>query len=253
MRALVRRPSSRLADGEVTHISRQPVDLRLATLQWEIYVGLLQQHGWDIVEVAPADEHPDSVFIEDTVVMFDTTAVITNPGAASRQGEIDGVRATVESLGLSIASITTPGRLDGGDVLKVGRTCYVGSSARTNGEAIRQLRQLFSPAGWDVVAVPLSKVLHLKSAITALPDGTIIGWPDALDSTAMFPRFLAMPEESGAHVVDLGDGNLLISADAVDSQSLLQRLGYRTVAVDIGEFVKLEGCVTCLSVRMRAT
>ena len=97
----------------------------------------------------------------------------------------------------------------------------------------------------------LSKVLHLKSAVTALPDGTIIGWADALDDPAIFPGFIPMPEESGAHVVHLDDSTLLVAKDAPRSIVLLEDLGYRTVAVDISEFVKLEGCVTCLSVRLR--
>ena len=99
--------------------------------------------------------------------------------------------------------------------------------------------------------MPITKVLHLKSAVTALPDGTVIGYEPLVDDTRVFDRFRPVPEESGAHVVDLGDGRLLMAADAPRSAELFRDLGYDPVLVDIGEFQKLEGCVTCLSVRLR--
>jgi dimethylargininase len=99
--------------------------------------------------------------------------------------------------------------------------------------------------------VPLHKVLHLKSAVTALPDGSILGYPPAVDDPAFFPRFVPVPEESGAHVVLLGEGKLLMAADCPTTAAQLADLGYEPVTVDISEFQKLEGCVTCLSVRLR--
>jgi dimethylargininase len=251
--ALVRRPVARLAEGIVTHIDRSPVDLALAIRQWDVYVDTLRSIGWDIVEVPPAPDCPDSVFVEDTVVMYRNVAVICRPGADERKPEVLDVEKVVEGLGCSINRIRPPGTLDGGDVLKVGDTVYVGRGGRTNGEGIRQLRSILEPVGATVVAVPLSKVLHLKSAVTALPDGTVIGYPPAIDDPAVFDRFLAVPEESGAHVVLLGDAKLLLAADAPRSAQMFRDLGYEPVEVDISEFVKLEGCVTCLSVRVRPT
>lgn len=251
-RALIRRPGPRLADGIVTHIDRTPVDGKLALRQWQEYVGALESAGWDLIEVPPADDCPDAVFVEDTVVMYRNVAVITRPGADSRQPEITDVEKLLSSLGFSMNHIDAPGTLDGGDVLKIGDTTYVGRGGRTNGEGIRQLRAILSPLGATVVAVPLSKVLHLKSAVTALPDGTVIGYPPLVDDPALFPRFLAVPEESGAHVVLVGEGKLLMAADAPRSAELFADLGYEPICVDIGEFEKLEGCVTCLSVRLRS-
>jgi dimethylargininase len=249
--ALVRRPSPRLAEGIVTHIERTPVDLQLAEQQWSAYAGALVANGWDLVEVPPAADCPDSVFVEDAVVVFRGVAVITRPGAPSRQPEVHDVEKTVESLGCSLNRITAPGTLDGGDVLKVGDTVYVGQGGRTNGEGIRQLRRILTPLGARVVGVPVQKVLHLKSAVTALPDGTIIGYPPLVDDPAIFPRFLPVPEESGAHVVVLGGDRVLLAADCPRSADLLAGLGYEPVPVDISEYQKLEGCVTCLSVRLR--
>ena len=249
--ALIRLPASNLAEGEITHIERSPIDADLADQQWDAYADALTANGWTTVEVHPAPDMADSVFVEDAVVMFGRTAVLTSPGAESRRGEIDDVERSVRELGLRIERITLPGTLDGGDVLKVGTTVYVGRGGRTNAEGIRQLRAIVSLLGYTVVAVPITKVLHLKSAVTALPDGTVIGYPPLVDDPSIFARFLAMPEEGGAHVVELAPDTVLMAASAPQSAQLIRELGYTVVTVDISEFEKLEGCVTCLSVRVR--
>ncbi|MEV6016767.1 MULTISPECIES: dimethylargininase [unclassified Streptomyces] len=250
-KALVRRPGPRLAEGLVTHVERTAVDVDLAAEQWEAYTEALRTHGWETVEVDPADDCPDSVFVEDAVVVFRNVALITRPGAETRRAETPGVEEAVARLGCSVNWIWDPGTLDGGDVLKVGDTIYVGRGGRTNAAGVQQLRAVFEPLGARVVAVPVSKVLHLKSAVTALPDGTVIGHEPLVDTPSLFPRFLAVPEESGAHVVLLGGGKVLMAASAPKTAELLADLGHEPVVVDIGEFEKLEGCVTCLSVRLR--
>ncbi|QEU89550.1 dimethylargininase [Streptomyces viridosporus] len=250
-KALIRRPSPRLAEGLVTHIEREGVDVDRATEQWEAYGAALRTHGWETVEVAPADDCPDSVFVEDTVVMYRNVALIARPGAESRRGETTGVEEAVASLGCSVSWVREPGTLDGGDVLKIGDTVYVGRGGRTNAAGVQQVRAAFEPLGARVVAVPVAKVLHLKSAVTALPDGTVVGHLPNVDAPSLFPRFLPVPEESGAHVVLLGGDKLLMASSAPKTAELLSDLGHEPVLVDIGEFEKLEGCVTCLSVRLR--
>jgi dimethylargininase len=249
--ALVRQPSPLLAEGLVTYIERQPLDYPLARHQWESYVAALRDSGWRIRDVPAADDCPDSVFVEDTMVMFGDLAVITNPGAPTRQPEIDVMPDLLGSLEIKFARIEPPGTLDGGDVLKVGTDVYVGCGGRTNADGIRQLRRLLEPRGYAPIAVPVAKVLHLKSAVTALPDGTVIGYLPLVDDTRVFPRFRPMPEESGSHVVVLDQDRVLMAADCPQSVKLIESLGYDVVTVDIGEFQKLEGCVTCLSVRLR--
>lgn len=249
--ALVRPPAASLAEGEITHIERHPIDLDLANTQWDNYVATLANAGWEIVEVPVAPGQPDSVFIEDTMVIFDNTAVIASPGAASRVGEIAGAEQVAAGLGLDIRRIELPGTLDGGDVLKVGRTVFVGRGGRTNAEGIRQLRALVGTLGFTVIAVPLTKALHLKSAVTALPDGTIIGYLPIVDDPSIFGRFLAVPEAEGVAVVVLTEDTVLMSSSAPQSIALIEDLGYRVITVEISEFEKLEGCVTCLSVRVR--
>jgi dimethylargininase len=249
--ALVRAPAANLADGLVTHIRRKKVDLEKANQQWDSYVETLNACGWQTVEVDPRDDLADSVFVEDTVVVLGKTAVITSPGAEARAEEIHATEKAVRELGLKIERISQPGTLDGGDVLKVGGTVYVGRGGRTNGEGIRQFREIASKLGYTVVAVPVTKALHLKTAVTALPDGTIIGYAPLVDNTEIFPRFQPVPEAQGTAVVVLAPDLLLLSSAAPKTAVLLQDLGYNVVTVDISEFEKLEGCVTCLSVRIR--
>lgn len=251
MRALVRRPGRRLAEGLVTHIERTTIDVDLALRQWHGYVEALHQNGWDLIEVPAADDCPDAAFIEDTMVAYRDLAVVALPGAPSRRPETADVARTLAGLSYEIARIEPPGTIDGGDVLKVGTTVYVGLGGRTNAAGITQLAAHLEPKGATVVSVPCTKVLHLKSAVTALPDGTVVGWPPAVDDPTLFPRFMPTPEESGAHVVLLGEGRLLIADDCPASAELYRSMGYDPVEVDIGEFQKLEGCVTCLSVRLR--
>ncbi len=244
---LIRRPSSRLAEGIVTHISRAPVDAALARTQHAAYADALAASGWTVRRAPDAEDCPDSVFIEDTVVICADLAVLTRPGAPARRPEVAGVAAVVESLGLRTARIEAPGTLDGGDVLQAGHTVYVGRGGRTNGEGIRQLRALLAPLGRTVVAVPLGRVLHLKSAVTALPDGTFLLLPELVPA-GLFPAVRPVREESGSHVVPLGGDRVLIAASAPGTAELLDDLGFTPVIVDISEFEKLEGCVTCLSV-----
>ena len=150
------------------------------------------------------------------------------------------------AAGYRVRHITDPGTLDGGDVLKVGSTVYVGLTGRTNAAAADQLAAFLGPLGATVVPVPTTKVLHLKSAVTALPDGRVIGYPPLVDDPAAFGEFVAVPEEAGAHVVLLGpdrDGaeRLLMAAGAPRTAARFTELGYRPVLVDISRVREARG------------
>jgi dimethylargininase len=237
-----------MAGGIITHIDRTPVDVDLAFEQHAGYVRALAGAGWAIHEVEPADELPDSAFVEDAVVVCDGLAVLTRPGAPERRREVAGAERAARELDLEIAHIEAPGTLDGGDVLQVGTTVYVGRGGRTNGEGIRQLRGHLGTRGRTVVPVPLKAVLHLKSALTALPDGTIIAHDAGLVDASALPAPRPVPEEGGAHVVLLGGSRVLMAASAPRSAELFDDLGVAPQVVDISEFERMEGCVTCLSV-----
>ncbi len=180
--------------------------------------------------------------------MFGDLAVLARPGAIQRRAEVAGVQEAVRALGLEVARIEEPGTLDGGDILQVGRTVYVGRGGRTNAEGIRQLRRHAATRGRVVVPVRLHRVLHLKSAVTALPDGTFIASDRSLFDPAPFPTMRLVPEEAGSHVILVGDGTIVMAASGPRSAAMFDDLGFDVITVDIGEFEKREGCVTCLSV-----
>lgn len=250
-RALVRRPGPRLSEGLLTHLERSPVDVDLARSQWEAYVAALHDEGWETVEVPPADDCPDAVFVEDTVVMYADLAVIARPGAPERRPETAATEEVLAGLGYRIARIEPPGTLDGGDVLKHGARVWVGLGGRTNDQGRAQLAHHLAPLGAVVTGVPVAKVLHLKSAVTALPDGTVVGYPPLVDDPSVWATFQPVPEEAGSHVVLLDGRTVLMSSSAPESAAAFRTRGLDVVAVDISEFEKLEGCVTCLSVRLR--
>jgi dimethylargininase len=250
--ALVREPSARLAEGLVTHISRTPVNVDVARRQHEEYVATLRRAGWEVRYVPPAEDCPDSVFVEDTVVVCGSLAVLARPGAPERRPEVAGTEQVVRELGLRVARIEEPGMLDGGDVLQVGTTVYVGLGGRTNAEGIRQLGKLLASEGREVVDVPLGLVLHLKSAVTKLPDDSLMALPWLVDTTRL-PAFRAVDERPGCHLVLLGDDRVLIAASAPRTTALLEREGLTPIVVDVSEFEKLEASVTCLSVLIPAT
>ena len=245
--ALVREPTDDLADGIVTHIERRPVDVDLARSQHAAYCEALKGAGWQLEYVEPAPGLPDAVFVEDTVVVVGSTAVITRSGAPERRPETKGTERVVRDLGLDVTRLGGEATLDGGDVLQVGSTVYVGRGGRTNAEGIRQLREVVQPLGRVVVPVRLRNVLHLKSAATALPDGTLLALPELVED-GVFPTWRPIAEEEGCHVVVLGQDEVLISASAPRTAESLADLGFGVRVVDVSEFEKLEGCVTCLSV-----
>lgn len=171
--------------------------------------------------------------------------------ADERKPETAATEETLAGLGYRIAHIEAPGTLDGGDVLKHDRTVWVGIGGRTNEAGLAQLAAHLTPLGARVVGVPVALVLHLKSAVAALPDGTVVGFEPLVDDPAAWDAFLPVPEEGGSHVVVLDESTVLMSTSAPLSKALFEERGLRVVAVDISEFEKLEGCVTCLSVRLR--
>lgn len=247
--AFVRVPAANLDEAELTFVERAPVDGELAAEQWEAYVSLLEQYDWETHEIAAADTLADSAFAEDPVVLLDDVAILARSGASSRRAELPGVRAAVEQAGFVVEQLEAPATLDGGDVLVVGDTVYVGASTRTNGAGIRALRRIAGGLGYRVVAVPVRGALHLRTVATALPDGTVLAWADAFDEPALLGRVVPVPEPLGASVLPLDGETVLVSDAAPKTAALVEGLGYVVETLDISEFEKLEGGVTCLSAR----
>jgi dimethylargininase len=223
------------------------VDVATARQQHDAYLALLASHNLDIIHAPDADGHPDGLFVEDALVMVDDLAIITRPGAPSRRGEIDSMRLLVEQLGLRHAAIIEPGTLDGGDVLVTDRHVFIGQSSRTNDLAIAQFASLVDR---PVVGVPVTRCLHLKSAITALPDGSLIAVDEWVDTTIFADLGYIVriaPDDTGGDVLFVGSTVILpLSAEA--TAQALRSWGFTVQHIDVGELQKIEAGVTCMSV-----
>jgi dimethylargininase len=252
MLALVREVSPALERCELTHLMRSPIDAARAARQHGDYTQALQALGCTLEWLPLLADHPDSVFVEDTAVVLDPLAVVTRPGASSRRGETPSMAAALERH-RRVAHIREPGLLDGGDVLHIGRTLYVGASARTNADGIAQLAQLLSPHGHRVQAAALRGCLHLKSAVSFIPPHTLLVNPAWVDP-ALFGelRVVAVDEEEpyAANTLTVG-GTTLISAEYPRTRRRLEGAGIRTHAVDVSELHKAEGGLTCMSVLLQ--
>ena len=243
--ALVRRPGPRLADGLVTHIERTAVDPDRAREQHAAYRAALVDAGWHVHDVEPADDLPDAAFVEDAAVFLGDRAVLTRPGDPSRRGEVASVAAALDRLGIAPGELAE-GTLDGGDVLQAGGRLFVGRSTRTDDAGIRALSEA---AGREAIAVPVSGCLHLKTAATALPDGTIVANLDCVDAAAFGPLpVVGTPEPLGANVLAVSAECVVVPASAPRTAQLVRERGFDVVALDISEFEAVEAGLTCLSV-----
>jgi dimethylargininase len=249
MLALVREVSPQLAQCELTRLERDAIDAPRAICQHRDYTRVLQALGCALEWLPPLPQHPDGVFVEDTAVVLPEIAVITRPGAASRRGETPTV---AQALGqhTPVAAIAEPGCLDGGDVLRIGRTLHVGASGRTNEAGIEQLARLLGPHGYRVEKVPVAGCLHLKTACSLVaPDVLLVnpGWvePAAFGSW----RVIAVDEREpqAANTLTVGD-TTLVSAAYPHTRRRLEAAGIRTRSVDVSELHKAEGGLTCMSV-----
>jgi dimethylargininase len=248
MRAIVRQPSEALCRCELTFREREPIDLQRAAEQHRAYVTALESRGV-VVEVIPASaELPDGVFVEDTALVLDECAIVTRPGADSRLPETAAIADALRPH-RPLLAIEAPGTLEGGDILRVGRTLFVGQTLRTNGDGIRQLGEAARPHGYDVVAVPLTGCLHLKSAVTFAGSETLVVNPEWID-VGLFARYQCVPvaveEPYGANVLLVGDV-VHVAASAPRTRRKLDALGFQTLELDTSEFEKAEGALTCLS------
>ena len=246
--AVTRGVSPAIERCELVHLARHPIDVAAAGRQHRIYEEALAALGCR-VEQLPADaELADSVFVEDAAVVLDEVAVITRPGAPSRRPETVAIaRALVPYRPL--VHVESPGTIDGGDVLRIGRTLYVGLSRRSNQAAIDQLGAALAPYGYEVRGVAVNGCLHLKSAVTAIADHTVLVDPEWVDP-AIFSGMRAIaidPAERGAaNALRIGE-RVIHPASFPATRRRLQAAGVDVLAVDVSELQKAEGAVTCCS------
>ncbi len=246
--ALVRGVSPAMNRCELTHREREPIDIQRAEAQHRQYVAALTDLGCRVHELSVEPDLPDSVFVEDTAVIVGDAVVITRPGAASRRPEVESIRAFLSHY-LEILRMEPPATLDGGDVLRVGRTLYVGASGRTNSAGIAQLRALVAARGYDVVSVAVAGCLHLKSAVTEVADGILLANRKHIDVNA-FARGewvdVDLREPDAANGLRVGD-EVLFPAAHPRTAERLRHLGVFVRIVDVSELAKAEGAVTCCS------
>jgi dimethylargininase len=247
--ALVRAPADTLTRCELSYLERVPIDLALARQQHEAYVRALVELGARIEWLPHLSEQPDGVFVEDTAVVVPEIAVLTRPGVESRRDEVSSVAAALARHG-STTTIAAPGTLEGGDVVRVGRALFVGTSARSNAAGVAQLAAALAPFGYTVRAVAMHDCLHLKSAATFIPPDVLLANPAWVDPAAFaVARVIEVaPEEAfGANTVTIA-GTTLVSADFPKTRSRLGEAGVRTRALRVSELHKAEAALSCLSI-----
>lgn len=243
--ALVREPGEELSRGLTTAGLGRP-DPSRALEQHRAYRNALREAGLEVVVLPPDPQHPDGCFVEDAAVVLDEVAVVTRPGHLSRRGEVEAV---AESLARyrPLERIRAPGRLDGGDVLRCGDHLWIGRSTRTNREGAGQLAEIAAARGYTTSEVPVDAGLHLKTGVTDLGDGRLIATA-ALAGRFPSSEVVTVPDEEAyaANCLRVRD-RLLIPDGCPRVRRALEALGYQVVVVEMSEFRKMDGGLTCLS------
>jgi len=248
-RAVTRKPCSHFAEGITTAHLGEP-DLELALEQHRDYIHALKSCGLEVSELEADENFPDSCFVEDTVVIADEVAVITNPGAESRKGEIHSMIPVLEKF-RKVGFIQSPGTLEGGDVMQVEKHFYIGLTARTNEEGAHQLGAILASFGYSYSLIPVTTALHLKSVVNFIGNNTLLASKE-FSSHAAFNKFyvieVADEELYAANCLQI-NGKLIVPKGFEGVKSQLLKLDYEIIALDMTEFEKMDGGLTCLSLR----
>ncbi len=247
--AIVRPVSRSLAACELSFRDREPIDLEKAAAQHRAYAAALEAAGLTVEWLPELPGSPDAVFVEDPIVVLDELAIVGRPGAASREGEVESV---AEAIGRYRPLVQLPpeARLEGGDVMRVGKTLYVGRSARTNTAAHEALAEILRPFGYTVVTVGLTDCLHLKTGVTYAGGECFLANPAWVDVSVLTgAEVVPLPAEEpwAANTLTIGD-RVLLPSGFPRTLELLAGRGLEVVTVDVSELQKAEGSVTCLSV-----
>jgi dimethylargininase len=246
--AITRAASPAIANCELTFVSRNPIDLAKAQVQHRAYETLLAELGAEVISLPAEPALPDSIFVEDPAIVFDELAVICSLGTESRRAESASLARVLQRFRV-LAEIALPATLEGGDVLRVGRKVYAGSSTRTNTEGIRQLAAILAPHHYEVIEIPVSGCLHLKSAVTFLGGNTLLAnrnWFDA----AVMPGYdwidVDSSEPHAANALAVG-GTIVFPASFPKTCARVEERGFSLTSIDISELQKAESGLTCSS------
>ena len=252
-KAIVKEPCVSFASGEISVDLGTP-DLEAALRQHHAYCDALEACGLELIRLPPDDKHPDSTFVEDTALLTPRGAVLTRPGAESRRGEVESIAPTIRNYFENVHSIEAPGTLDAGDVCEAGDHFFIGVSRRTNEHGAKQLAGFLHSFGFTTNLIDiryLTNILHLKSGLAYLSDGRLVVI-DALRNKSEFSGYnllcLNSTEEYAANCLSL-NGKILIASGFPRLKRELQLLGFSTIALDMSEFQKMDGGLSCLSLR----
>lgn len=248
MIALTREPSASLAGGERTFRAREPIDADLAARQHADYRRTLTACGARVTALPALDDLPDAVFIEDVALVLDEVAILFRMGVSSRREEPARTRSEIARW-REVVVMPEGARAEGGDVVRLGRTLYVGRTGRTDDRGIAALGAVATPLGYRVVPVAVTGCLHLKSACTALDDETLLANPAWVDPSRFETgRTIAVDagEPGAANAVRVGSA-VLVQAGCPRTFERVSAAGYDARPVDVGELAKAEGSLTCLS------
>jgi dimethylargininase len=246
--AITRAVSPALANCELSFIARHPIDLNIAEAQHRSYEKLLVNLGARVISLPAEADLPDSMFVEDPAIVLDELAVILPLGTPARRLEAASLARALEPY-RRLAYITLPGTMEGGDVLRIGRKIYAGLSRRTNEEGIRQLRGLLAPYDYDVIAVPVTGCLHLKSAVTLLGRNTLLAnrsWFDTSSFTGYQWIDVAPGEPHAANALAVAN-QIIFPASFPHTKARMEAQGFSTIPLDISELQKAESGLTCSS------
>lgn len=247
--ALTREVSPNIGQCELTYKQRETIDVDIARDQHTQYMECLSDLGYRIHCLPAEPLLPDSVFIEDTCIVLDEIAIITRPGAESRRAETSSVAKALEAY-RDLVFIEPPGTIDGGDVLRIGKTLFVGLSSRSNRAGIEQMRNLLDPFKYKVQGVTVSGCLHLKSAVTQVASDTLLinrARVDADDLERMKLIEVDPSEPSGANALLVGEA-VVYPLEFYETRKRIEDSGIEVRVVDISELRKAEAGITCCSV-----
>lgn len=250
--AITRQVSPAINQCELTHLERQPIDLDLARAQHHEYEDALRSLGFEVISLPPEPDLPDSVFVEDAAIVLDECAIITRPGAGSRQPEIESIARALTPY-RKLYLIQPPATVDGGDILTVDKTLFVGISSRSNQVAIDQMQNYLSPFGYEVRGVEVTGCLHLKSAVTQVAGDTLLVNPAWVNKSA-FPgmKFIEVdPSEPYAANAVMVEGAVIYPTAFPKTRERLEGAEIKLVLVDASELAKAEGAVTCCSLLIK--
>jgi dimethylargininase len=251
--ALTRGVPSSLAHCELTHLIREPIDIARAELQHAQYEAMLESLGCTLQRLPAVPDLPDSIFVEDTAIVLPELAIVTRPGAESRRGEIESVADALREY-REVATIDTPATIDGGDVLVLGKSIYVGQSTRTNAAAVEQLRKLTAPFGYRVVPAKVTGCLHLKSAVSGVRDGVLLLNPKWIEARVFGDVSVVevdSREHFGANALRVND-SVIYPRAFPRTRDRLESAGVDVHPVDVDELAKAEAGVTCCSILIRS-